>query len=152
DGPLVVAPCGAPEDFGGRVEDYPGEKAPRPPEAPAVLRQCAYFRRVAAGRTETTTDRFTCGELSTACPGPSSGQRDHSPRLTSPVVAISASRLWVRRRVCTSRVLHSSNSSGGRCPGCWLTKAIASHRFRPRRVTFRSMCSVACIVSARSRL
>ena len=56
------------------------------------------------------------------------------------------------RRLCTSRVLHSSKISGGRWPGCWLTNAVASHRFRPRRVTFRSISSVACIVCTFSRL
>ena len=38
------------------------------------------FRRLAAGRTDTTTDRLSCGELTTAWPWPSSGQRRRTVR------------------------------------------------------------------------
>ncbi len=56
------------------------------------------------------------------------------------------------RKVCTMRVLHNSKISGGKWPGCWLTNATDNQRLRPRRVTCRSICSVACIVCAFSRL
>src|SRR5262249_41709398 len=114
-------------------------------------RSLSYFvnlRLLAAGRIDTTVGRFNCGELTMHSPVPSSGHRAHNSPAMSPVVAIRASRLCMLRRLCTRRVLHSSKISGGRWPGCWLTNAVASQRFRPRRVTVRNISNVACIVGA----